>query len=82
VREQLGVRAERVRHGGKDPDLALAADAWRRLCDTELLATDLGGLEPWHPSRPPGASPDEADRVWLPAWELGLPLGHLAVHLW
>jgi hypothetical protein len=24
---------------------------------------------------------DESARVWLPAWQLGLPLGHLSVHL-
>ena len=82
VRDRLADRTARERHGGEDPDLALAADAWRLLCETELLATDLGGLEPWHSSRPADAPPDEAAKVWMPAWELGLPLGHLAIHLW
>lgn len=82
VEDRLAARAERVRHGIADPDLALATDAWRWLRETELLATDLGGLEPWHSARPADALVDETVRVWTPAWELGLPLGHLAVHLW
>ncbi|WP_189881559.1 hypothetical protein [Streptomyces xantholiticus] len=82
VRERLAARAERERHGREDPDLALAAAAWRLLQGTQLLATDLRGLEPWHPSRPADSPPNEAARVWMPAWELGLPLGHLAIHLW
>ncbi|MFF3286855.1 hypothetical protein [Streptomyces sp. NPDC003023] len=82
VENQLAARAERVRRGAADPDLPLAADTWRRLRDTQVLAADLTGLEPWHPSRPAGTVPDEAARVWMPAWELGLPLGHLAIHLW
>ena len=82
VQRQLAARAERMRHGGEDPDLALASEAWHRLRNTELLATDLGNLEPWHPANVPEPAVDEAAQVWTPAWELGLPLGHLAIHLW
>jgi len=59
------------------PDLALAAEAWRWLEETELLAPDLDAV-------PEGAAPvgeDEGPKVWTPAWRLGLPLGHLAIHL-
>ena len=40
---------------------------------------DAIGPPPWEPSD----ADDEAGevRVWTPAWQLGLPLGHLAVHL-
>ncbi|MFJ4575470.1 hypothetical protein ACIP4W_29460 [Streptomyces sp. NPDC088846] len=67
---------------GTDPDLALARAAWRWLEETELLAADLDALGP--PRREPmgeGAEAEEAAQVWTPAWQLGLPLGHLAVHL-
>ncbi|MGA5319086.1 hypothetical protein ACPCIU_01475 [Streptomyces seoulensis] len=60
-----------------DPDLALAGDAWRWLEETELLAPDLdavpGGGAAW--------GEDDGPKVWTPAWRLGLPLGHLAIHL-
>ncbi|MEU6282837.1 hypothetical protein [Streptomyces sp. NPDC047028] len=59
------------------PDLALADEAWRWLEETELLAPDLDAV-------PEGAAPvgeDEGPKVWTPAWRLGLPLGHLAIHL-
>ncbi|MFF2410737.1 hypothetical protein [Streptomyces sp. NPDC058092] len=68
--------------GAADPDLALARAAWRWLEETELLAADLDALRP--PPREPaggGADAEEAAQVWTPAWQLGLPLGHLAVHL-
>ncbi|MCX4791059.1 MULTISPECIES: hypothetical protein [unclassified Streptomyces] len=68
--------------GAADPDLALARAAWRWLEETELLAADLDALGP--PPREPagdGADAEEAAQVWTPAWQLGLPLGHLAVHL-
>lgn len=74
--------AARERHGGPDPDLALATATWHWLRTTHVYATDLGDLEPWHPSRPRPGSVDESRRAWTPAWELGLPLGHLAVRLW
>ncbi|MFF5724815.1 hypothetical protein [[Kitasatospora] papulosa] len=68
--------------GLPDPGLALARAAWRWLEETELLAADLDaiGPPPWEPSN----ADDEAGevRVWTPAWQLGLPLGHLAVHLY
>ncbi|MGW4298533.1 hypothetical protein [Streptomyces sp. NPDC004376] len=62
---------------GPSPDLALATDAWRWLEETELLAPDLDAV-------PGGAGPfgeDDGPKVWTPAWRLGLPLGHLAIHL-
>ncbi|MEV4335039.1 hypothetical protein AB0K02_31735 [Streptomyces sp. NPDC049597] len=82
VEERLSTRAARQRDGAPDPDLALATAAWDWLRTTELLAADLGDLEPWHPALPLAAGVDEASKVWMPAWQLGLPLGHLAIHLW
>lgn len=82
VEERLSTRAARERGGDPDPDLALATAAWDWLRTTELLAADLGDLEPWHPALPLAAGVDEASKVWMPAWQLGLPLGHLAIHLW
>lgn len=83
VQERMAAREERERHleGGADPDLALARDAWNWLRMTELLAADLGDSEPWHPANPMGAGVDEGRQVWTPAWQLGLPLSHLAIHL-
>ncbi|MER6151866.1 hypothetical protein [Streptomyces hirsutus] len=60
-----------------DPDLALARSAWRWLQETELLAPDLNAV----PGGASGAGEDEGPKVWTPAWQLGLPLGHLAIHL-
>ncbi|MEE1802013.1 hypothetical protein ACIQVO_03550 [Streptomyces sp. NPDC101062] len=80
----------------RDPDLALAGDAWRWLEETELLAPDLDAVAPPRGSalRPGGSAAEpapectgefpgeeEGPRVWTPAWQLGLPLGHLAIHL-
>ncbi|WP_406143556.1 hypothetical protein [Streptomyces sp. NBC_01012] len=72
-----------------DPDLALARAAWRWLEETELLAADLDAIGPpaWEPvdeeTYDAEARDEEAEtRVWTPAWQLGLPLGHLAVHLY
>ncbi|MFD9000212.1 hypothetical protein ACFV0T_04380 [Streptomyces sp. NPDC059582] len=62
---------------GPAPDLELAAAAWRWLQETELLAPDLNAV-------PGGGAPvgeDDGPKVWTPAWQLGLPLGHLAIHL-
>ncbi len=64
---------------GEDPDLELARAAWRWLDGTELFATNLDPGRPDHTDFPPGL--DENARVWTPAWQLGLPLGHLAMHL-
>lgn len=61
----------------QDPDLELAREAWRWLCETELLAPDLNAV----PGGGAGAGEDEGPKVWTPAWQLGLPLGHLAIHL-
>ncbi|MGW3404998.1 hypothetical protein [Streptomyces zhihengii] len=80
VEERLAARAAHEGHGG--PDLALATATWHWLRTTEVYAADLGDLEPWHPSRPLPGTVDESSKVWTPAWELGVPLGHLAVHLW
>ncbi len=63
--------------GVPSPDLALAEATWRWLEETELLAPDLDAV-------PGGAGligEDEGPKVWTPAWRLGLPLGHLAIHL-
>jgi hypothetical protein len=75
VRERLAETAGRS--GDADPDLALARAAWRWLQDTELLAPDLNSV----PGGAPGTGEDEGPKVWTPAWQLGLPLGHLAIHL-
>lgn len=56
------------------PDAALARDTWRRLRATELRAADLAGLTGL-------GSVDEERQVWLPAWQVGVALGHLALHL-
>ncbi|NEC15807.1 hypothetical protein G3I34_26745 [Streptomyces sp. SID8014] len=68
--------AERRARGPEDPDLRLARAAWRWLEETELLAPDLDAV-------PGAAALPEKERppVWTPAWRLGLPLGHLAIHL-
>ncbi|MEU8675346.1 hypothetical protein [Streptomyces sp. NPDC048560] len=80
--ERLGELDRRAVTGGPpDPGLALARDAWRWLEETELLAADLDAIGP--PSwAPPGRAEEETAQVWTPAWQLGLPLGHLAVHLY
>ncbi|MFF0853962.1 hypothetical protein ACFYVM_23410 [Streptomyces sp. NPDC003280] len=59
------------------PDLALAAEAWRWLEETELLAPDLDAV----PGGGAVFGEDDGPKVWTPAWRLGLPLGHLAIHL-
>ncbi|MGV9249884.1 hypothetical protein [Streptomyces sp. NPDC003697] len=63
--------------GEPSPDLALAEAAWRWLEETELLAPDLNAV----PDGAGLAGEDEGPQVWTPAWQLGLPLGHLAIHL-
>ncbi|MBT2511066.1 hypothetical protein J7I98_35645 [Streptomyces sp. ISL-98] len=95
VRERLADRMARAdARKTVDPDLELALASWRWLSDTELLAADLGGALPAPRTREladdPGNDPedgpgedlvDESEKVWMPAWQLGLPLGHLAIHL-
>ncbi|MEV7419637.1 hypothetical protein [Streptomyces sp. NPDC089919] len=74
---QLGEEARE--RGGADADLELARAAWRWLEGTELYATNL---DPEDPDDPDGLGAlDENSRIWTPAWQLGLPLGHLAMHL-
>ncbi|MER5550542.1 hypothetical protein ABT001_02450 [Streptomyces sp. NPDC002793] len=71
--------------GPADPDLGLARAAWRWLEETELPAADLDaiGPPPWDGVDTDGEEDEEAEtQVWTPAWQLGLPLGHLAVHLY
>ncbi|MFB7709872.1 hypothetical protein [Streptomyces sp. NPDC056105] len=79
VREHMARLAARALDENRpSPDLELAEAAWRWLEETELLAPDLDSV----PGR--GPLPDEEDdgpQVWTPAWQLGLPLGHLAIHL-
>ncbi|MFE9095846.1 hypothetical protein [Streptomyces sp. NPDC007264] len=78
VRERMAqLTAEAVAAGGPAPDLELASAAWRWLEETELLAPDLDAV----PGGGPVAGEDEGPQVWTPAWQLGLPLGHLAIHL-
>ncbi|MEV8320256.1 hypothetical protein AB0Q95_39510 [Streptomyces sp. NPDC059900] len=78
VGERMAVlTADAVASGEPAPDLLLADLAWRWLEETELLAPDLDAV-------PGGGSPgseDDGPKVWTPAWRLGLPLGHLAIHL-
>lgn len=83
VQERLAAREERERDlgCGTDVDLALARDAWSWLRQTELLAADLGDNEFWAPPSPMNMAVDEYEQIWTPAWQLGLPLGHLAIHL-
>ncbi|MFS8197715.1 hypothetical protein ACLVWQ_03415 [Streptomyces sp. CWNU-52B] len=72
-----GLVAEAAEAGGPSPDADLATAAWRWLQETELLAPDLDAV-------PGGGSvvgEDDGPKVWTPAWQLGLPLGHLAIHL-
>ncbi|MFD0718370.1 hypothetical protein [Streptomyces globosus] len=64
---------------GEDPDLELARAAWGWLDRTELFATNIDAARPGGPE--PCQGLDENARVWTPAWQLGLPLGHLAMHL-
>lgn len=69
--------ADGLRSGGPTPDLDLARAAWRWLEETELLAPDLNAV----PGGGPVIGEDEGPKVWTPAWQLGLPLSHLAIHL-
>ncbi|MER7486818.1 hypothetical protein ABTY20_13150 [Streptomyces sp. NPDC126497] len=73
----LSADAAAAGRDGRDPDLELAGEAWRWLCETELLAPDLNAV----PGGGATAGEDEGPKVWTPAWQLGLPLGHLAIHL-
>ncbi|MFF1274163.1 hypothetical protein ACFVZC_12260 [Streptomyces marokkonensis] len=69
--------ADAAASGRTAPDLELAREAWRWLRETELLAPDLNAV----PGGGAVAGEDEGPKVWTPAWQLGLPLGHLAIHL-
>ncbi|MER6981166.1 hypothetical protein [Streptomyces carpinensis] len=78
VRERMtDLAADAHACGVPSPDLALAEAAWRWLEETELLAPDLDAV----PGGAGAVSEDEGPQVWTPAWRLGLPLGHLAIHL-
>ncbi|MFE0424083.1 hypothetical protein [Streptomyces sp. NPDC058953] len=82
VRDRLAVRGERARAlGGAGPDLLLARESWSWLSRTELLTADLGDDEARHPAGTGSGTVDEQTLVWTPAWRLGVPLGHLAIHL-
>ncbi|MFF1699643.1 hypothetical protein ACFVXC_39450 [Streptomyces sp. NPDC058257] len=77
VGERMAVLwADAITSGEPAPDLELADLAWRWLEETELLAPDLDSV----PGGGPG-SEDDGPKVWTAAWRLGLPLGHLAIHL-
>ncbi|GAA2458210.1 hypothetical protein [Streptomyces glaucus] len=78
VRERLAeAAADAAASGRPAPDLELAEAAWRWLRETELLAPDLDAV----PRGTAVTGEDEGPKVWTPAWQLGLPLGHLAIHL-
>ncbi|MFF9868958.1 hypothetical protein ACF1G0_26750 [Streptomyces sp. NPDC013953] len=77
VRDRLAAREER--DGDEDEGLGLARETWRLLESTQLLATDLGALSA---APAAGLMVDESARVWLPAWQVGLTLGHLALRLY
>jgi hypothetical protein len=78
VRERMArLEKEAAEAGGPAPDLELAAAARRWLEETELLAPDLDAV----PGGGPVPDEDDGPKVWTPAWQLGLPLGHLAIHL-
>jgi hypothetical protein len=78
VRERMAkLAAEAAEAGTPAPDLELAEAAWRWLEETELLAPDLNAV----PGGAAVADEDEGPKVWTKAWQLGLPLGHLAIHL-
>lgn len=78
VRERMTkLGAEVAESGEPAPDLELARAAWRWLEETELLAPDLNAV----PGGAASVGEDEGPKVWTKAWQLGLPLGHLAIHL-
>ncbi len=78
VRDRMAALAvEAVESGGPTADLDLASAAWCWLEETELLAPDLDAV----PGGGPVVGEDDGPKVWTPAWRLGLPLGHLAIHL-
>ncbi|MEU7583229.1 hypothetical protein AB0B50_37280 [Streptomyces sp. NPDC041068] len=78
VRERMELLTEdAVAAGTPSPDLELADLAWRWLEETELLAPDLDAV----PGGGPVPGEEDGPKVWMPAWRLGLPLGHLAIHL-
>jgi hypothetical protein len=78
VRDRMAdLMVEAVESGGPTADLDLASAAWRWLEETELLAPDLDAV----PGGGPVVGEDDGPKVWTPAWQLGLPLGHLAIHL-
>jgi hypothetical protein len=78
VRERMAhFAAEALASDDPAPDLDLASAAWRWLEETELLAPDLDAV----PGGGPVVGEDDGPKVWTPAWQLGLPLGHLAIHL-
>ncbi|MEV6703335.1 hypothetical protein [Streptomyces sp. NPDC051453] len=79
VREHMARLAAQARDENRpSPDLELAEAAWRWLEETELLAPDLDSV----PGRGPLPGEEyDGPQVWTPAWQLGLPLGHLAIHL-
>ncbi|MET9441251.1 hypothetical protein [Streptomyces sp. NPDC006610] len=78
VGERMARFAQRAAEsGGPAPDLELAEAAWRWLRETELLAPDLNAV----PGGGAVIGEEDGPKVWTPAWQLGLPLGHLAIHL-
>ncbi|MFJ9210145.1 hypothetical protein [Streptomyces sp. L-9-10] len=78
--DRLEAAAFEAGREARDPDLELAGAAWRWLEETELLAPDLDAVGPSYDDPFP-VGEAEGPQVWTPAWQLGLPLGHLAIHL-
>ena len=58
------------------------AVAWAAVGSVLLSGCEFNG---WYDVQLPGGAAaggeDEGPKVWTPAWQLGLPLGHLAIHL-
>ncbi|WP_329166924.1 hypothetical protein OHB49_42620 (plasmid) [Streptomyces sp. NBC_01717] len=73
--ERLTARSRAT--GRPDPDLTFAEAAWRRLTGTELL---LPGRVVGPAPTGDGGSAAGPGRLWLPAWDLGVTIGHLVLH--
>ncbi|WP_326682577.1 hypothetical protein [Streptomyces sp. NBC_01237] len=97
VCERLDDAARRYEPGDPDLALARAAWRWLEETELLAADLDAIGPPPWEPPGRGADGADGADgvelrggvepedgeenQVWTPAWQLGLPLGHLAVHL-
>ncbi|MFD3998705.1 hypothetical protein [Streptomyces sp. NPDC058548] len=74
VDDRLLRNAARIVSSGEGAaETAMALATWSRLCTTELLPPHQA-----MPSRLPGA-PETVGPSWVPAWDLGVTLAHIAV---